>query len=161
MRTSSDCLNVFPASKSLLLSLLLLLPLWGCSQNPPTASNSSSQSLGQEQTAQGDQGKSIRAMKHAMGTTTIEGSPKRVVVLTNEATDNVLALGVKPVGAVQSWMVNPYYDYIAADMRGVPVVGQELEPSLEKIATLQPDLIVGSKVRHQQVYAQLSAIAAH
>lgn len=100
-------------------------------------------------------------MKHAMGTTTIEGSPKRVVVLTNEATDNVLALGVKPVGAVQSWMVNPYYDYIAADMRGVPVVGQELEPSLEKIATLQPDLIVGSKVRHQQVYAQLSAIAAH
>ena len=44
-----------------------------------------------------------REIKHAMGTTKVPKTPNRVVVLTNEATDNVLGLGVKPVGAVQSW----------------------------------------------------------
>ena len=43
-----------------------------------------------------------------MGTATIDGTPKKVVVLTNEATEAVLALGVKPVGAVQSWLGDPW-----------------------------------------------------
>lgn len=94
-----------------------------------------------------------------MGTTAIRKTPERVVVLTNESTDHVLALGLEPVGAVQSWLGDPYYDYIAEAMQGVPVVGEELQPSLEKIAALNPDLILGSKVRHAQIYSQLSAIA--
>lgn len=96
---------------------------------------------------------------HAMGKTRIYPDPKRVVVLTNESTDHLLALGIKPVGAVKSWLGDPYYDYIAEDMQGVTVVGGELQPSLEKIAALKPDLILGSKVRHAQIYGQLSQIA--
>lgn len=94
-----------------------------------------------------------------MGTTTIQKTPQRVVGLTNESTDHVLALGLEPVGAVKSWLGDPYYGYIADDMQGVPVVGEELQPSLEKIAALKPDLIIGSKVRHAQIYGQLSEIA--
>ena len=100
-----------------------------------------------------------RQIKHAMGTTKVKESPQRIVVLTNEATDHLLALGIKPVGAVQSWWGDPYFEYLQRDLQNVPVVGDELQPSLEKIAALKPDLIIGSKVRHQNIYPQLSQIA--
>ncbi|WP_339318353.1 iron-siderophore ABC transporter substrate-binding protein [Paenibacillus sp. FSL R10-2734] len=96
---------------------------------------------------------------HAMGETTITGTPKRVVVLTNEGTEALLALGVKPVGAVKSWTGDPWYEHIAADMEGVTVVGEESQPNLELIASLKPDLIIGNKLRQEKVYDQLKAIA--
>ncbi|WP_284036268.1 iron-siderophore ABC transporter substrate-binding protein [Neobacillus sp. 114] len=96
---------------------------------------------------------------HAMGSTTIKGTPKRVVVLTNEGTEALLALGIKPAGAVQSWLGDPWYDHIKKDMNGVEVVGTESEVNVEKIAALKPDLIIGNKLRQEAVYNQLSAIA--
>ncbi|KTD84074.1 ABC transporter substrate-binding protein [Paenibacillus etheri] len=96
---------------------------------------------------------------HSMGETTITGTPKRVVVLTNEGTEALLALGVKPVGAVKSWTGDPWYEHIAADMEGVTVVGEESQPNLELIASLKPDLIIGNKLRQEKVYDQLKAIA--
>ncbi|PLR85260.1 ABC transporter substrate-binding protein [Bacillus sp. V33-4] len=98
-------------------------------------------------------------VEHAMGNTTIEKTPKRVIILTNEGTEALLALGVKPVGAVQSWLGDPWYDHIKKDMDGVEVVGVEHEVNLEKIAALKPDLIIGNKLRQEAVYSQLNAIA--
>lgn len=98
-------------------------------------------------------------VEHAMGSTTIKSTPKKVVVLTNEGTEALLALEVKPVGAVQSWLGDPWYDHIKDDMEGVEVVGVESEVNVEKIATLKPDLIIGNKLRQEKVYNQLSAIA--
>lgn len=98
-------------------------------------------------------------IEHAMGSTTIKGTPKKVVILTNEGTEALLALGLKPVGAVQSWLGDPWYEHISKDMDGVEVVGTESEVNVEKIATLKPDLIIGNKLRHEKVYNQLSAIA--
>ncbi|WP_026567844.1 ABC transporter substrate-binding protein [Bacillus sp. UNC41MFS5] len=98
-------------------------------------------------------------VEHAMGSTTIKGTPKKVVILTNEGTEALLALGVKPVGAVQSWLGDPWYDHIKNEMDGVEVVGVEGEVNVEKIASLKPDLIIGNKLRQEQVYDQLSAIA--
>ncbi|MET1194090.1 ABC transporter substrate-binding protein, partial [Bacillus licheniformis] len=98
-------------------------------------------------------------VKHAMDKTEIKGTPKRVVVLTNEGTEALLAMGVKPVGAVQSWLGNPWYDHIKGQMKGVKSVGTESEPSLEAIAALKPDLIIGNKMRQEKVYDQLSQIA--
>ena len=98
-------------------------------------------------------------VKHAMGETPIKAAPQRVVVLTNEGTEAVLALGIKPVGAVKSWIGDPYYDHIKAEMEGVTVVGDEHQPNLEAIAALKPDLILGNKMRQEKVYQQLSAIA--
>ncbi|MBE9075869.1 iron-siderophore ABC transporter substrate-binding protein [Romeria aff. gracilis LEGE 07310] len=109
--------------------------------------------------AQVEPGPTVHKIDHAMGVTAIEGTPQRVVVLTNEATDHLLALGLQPVGAVESWLGDPYYAYIQGEMRDVAVVGAELQPNLERIAALKPDLILGSKVRHAQIYGQLSAIA--
>ena len=100
-----------------------------------------------------------RTIEHALGKTEVPQDPERVVTLTNESTDHVLALGIKPVGAVQSWLGDPYYDYIADELQGVPTVGEELQPNLEKIVELNPDLILANKTRHEKIYSQLSAIA--
>ncbi|PKG25309.1 ABC transporter substrate-binding protein [Niallia nealsonii] len=98
-------------------------------------------------------------IEHAMGTTEIKGTPKRVVILTNEGTEALLALGITPVGAVQSWLGNPWYDHIKDDMKDVEVVGTESEVNLEKIAALKPDLIIGNKIRQEKIYDKLSQIA--
>lgn len=101
----------------------------------------------------------VRVIEHAMGKTEIKGTPQKVVILTNEGTEALLALGVKPVGAVQSHLGNPWYEHIKEDMQGVEVLGLESQVNLEKIAALQPDLILGNKMRQEKVYQQLSAIA--
>lgn len=98
-------------------------------------------------------------IEHAMGKTTIPATPKKVVILTNEGTEALLALGVKPVGAVQSWTGSPWYDHIKADMEGVQALGKEDQPNVEAIAALKPDLILGNKMRQEKIYEQLSAIA--
>lgn len=147
-------------SSKLLLGLVLLdcLALWGC--------NISGEKVARKEVDEHFQNdplsktaKSSGTIRHAMGTTEINGSPGRVITLTNEATDIVLALEVKPVGSIKSWNGDPYYDYIEDKLTGVPVIGDQYQPNLEKIATLKPDLILGSKVRHEQVYSQLSTIA--
>lgn len=101
----------------------------------------------------------VRKITHAMGETEIKGTPTRIVVLTNEGTEALLGLGVKPVGAVKSWTGDPWYDHIKADMEGVTVVGDESQPNMELIASLKPDLIIGNKLRQEKVYDQLNAIA--
>ncbi|HJV31192.1 MAG TPA: iron-siderophore ABC transporter substrate-binding protein [Bacillales bacterium] len=99
------------------------------------------------------------SVEHAMGTTTIKGTPKKVVILTNEGTEALLAMGITPVGAVQSWTGNPWYDHIKDKMKDVKVVGTESEVNVEAIAALKPDLIIGNKMRQEKIYDQLKAIA--
>lgn len=100
-----------------------------------------------------------REIPHAMGTTDVPDDPQRIVVLTGDATEAALALGVTPVGAVRSWYGDPWYPHLEGRMDGVAELGTELAVNLELIAELKPDLIIGSKKRHEEVYPQLSAIA--
>jgi iron complex transport system substrate-binding protein len=102
---------------------------------------------------------SAAEIAHAMGVTEVPDNPQRIVILTNEGTEALLAVGVTPVGAVRSWLGDPWYDHIADQMADVTVVGEESAVNLEIIAALQPDLIIGNKTRQEKVYAQLSAIA--
>ncbi|PAE25648.1 iron-siderophore ABC transporter substrate-binding protein [Bacillus sp. 7894-2] len=98
-------------------------------------------------------------VEHAMGTTKLDKAPEKVVILTNEGTEALLSMGVTPVGAVQSWTGDPWYDHIADDMKDVQVVGTESEVNVEAIAALQPDLIIGNKMRQEKIYDQLNDIA--
>lgn len=100
-----------------------------------------------------------REITHAMGVTDVPDHPQRIVVLTNEGTEALLAVGITPVGAVRSWLGSPWYEHIAAQMGDVAVVGEESAVDLEAIAALQPDLIIGNKTRQEKIYDQLSAIA--
>jgi iron complex transport system substrate-binding protein len=100
-----------------------------------------------------------RNIKHAMGTTVLKKKPERVVVLFNGMTDNALALGVKPVGSVESWEEKPWYLFLRDKMEGVKNLGEETQPNIEAIVALKPDLIIGAKSRHEKIYPQLSGIA--
>jgi iron complex transport system substrate-binding protein len=102
---------------------------------------------------------SAREVTHSMGVVDVPDAPQRVVVLTNEGTEALLAIGITPVGAVRSWLGDPWYDHIAGQMADVTVLGEESPVDLELLAALEPDLIIGPKVRHEKIYEQLSAIA--
>ncbi|MGE7909758.1 ABC transporter substrate-binding protein [Lysinibacillus xylanilyticus] len=99
------------------------------------------------------------SVEHAMGTTEIKDTPKRVVVLTNEGLEALLSLGIKPVGSVKAFSGDPWYDHLKDKMEGVEVVGVESEINIEKIASLKPDLIIGNKIRQEKDYEKLSKIA--
>jgi iron complex transport system substrate-binding protein len=96
---------------------------------------------------------------HAMGSTEVPKKVLRVVTLFQGATDSVVALGVTPVGVVDSWAQQPTYEYLRDALKGVAHVGLETQPNLEAIVALKPDLIIGTKSRHEKIYRQLSQIA--
>lgn len=100
-----------------------------------------------------------RDVTHVMGVTSVPDQPLRVVALTNEATEDLLALGIVPVGAVRSANADPWFDHVAEPLKDTVLVGEELAPDLEVILSLEPDLILGNKKRHEQIYEPLSAIA--
>ncbi|MFE7063231.1 ABC transporter substrate-binding protein [Sutcliffiella sp. NPDC057660] len=138
-----------------LLSIVTSLLLAAC------GNNSGNNNAGKDNEGNGDAPKEETSytVEHAMGTAEIKGTPEKVVILTNEGTEALLAMGVKPVGAVQSWLGDTWYDHIKSDMEGVEVVGTESAVNLEAIAALKPDLIIGNKLRQEDVYEQLNAIA--
>ncbi|THF75766.1 AraC family transcriptional regulator [Cohnella fermenti] len=151
---------------AMLLCILVLASACGAGGNansnassaPETAAATASQASASASPA-GASAEATRVVKHAMGETELTGVPQRVVILTNEGTEALLALGVKPIGAVSSWVGDPWYDFIKDDMQDVTVVGDELQPNLELIAGLKPDLIVGNKARQEKIYEQLKEIA--
>lgn len=100
-----------------------------------------------------------REVAHAMGVTETPDNPQRVVILTNEGTEALVHLGVIPVGAAQSWDGDPWYEHLAEPLAGTVSLGTETGINLEQIASLEPDLIIGTKVRQEKIYGQLSAIA--
>lgn len=99
-----------------------------------------------------------RTVEHAMGETKVEGTPKRVVVLDTGELDSAMSLGVTPVGAVEAVEGLGLPSYLEGTGE-IENVGTIEEPNLEKIATLRPDLILSSKLRHEKIYDQLSQIA--
>lgn len=100
-----------------------------------------------------------RTVKQAMGTTEIKAKPQRVVVLDTGELDSVLALGVTPVGMVTTEGASPVPTYLADRVQDVATVGTIQNLNLEAIAKLKPDLILGSKLRAEKLYPQLSQIA--
>ncbi|WP_102264247.1 ABC transporter substrate-binding protein [Mesobacillus jeotgali] len=141
------------ASKLLLtlITIFTVLILAACGGNEDKEKETAEQPKEKEETSY--------TVDHAMGSTTLEKTPEKVVILTNEGTEALLALGVTPVGAVQSWTGDPWYDHIADEMKDVEVVGVESQVNVEAIAKLQPDLIIGNKMRQEDIYEQLKAIA--
>jgi iron complex transport system substrate-binding protein len=100
-----------------------------------------------------------RTVKHALGETVIEKKPERVVVLDGGELDDVLSLGLTPVGLASPEGAAEQPSYLADRLAGVADVGTINNLDLEAIGALRPDLIVGSKLRADKMYPQLSAIA--
>ncbi|WP_423841393.1 ABC transporter substrate-binding protein [Vreelandella glaciei] len=82
-----------------------------------------------------------------------------IVTLYQGATDSAVALGLTPIGVVDSWLEKPMYRYLRDALDSVEHVGLETQPNLEKIAWLNPDLVIASDFRHAQIAPLLNAIA--
>lgn len=121
-----------------LLALLLAVVLAGCGGST-------------QQPAEGDapaagQGAFPVTVEHKYGSTVIESEPKRVVTLGMSDQDPVLALGVKPVGVVDWFKERPFgkWPWTKERWGGNPpqIVGERDDYNIEKIAALNPDLII-------------------
>lgn len=100
-----------------------------------------------------------RTVTHARGKTELKARPKRVVVLDVGELDNVVSLGVKPVGYAPTEGDDGIPGYLKKEAGAPKDVGTINALNLEAIAGLEPDLILGSELRAAKLYPQLSKIA--
>lgn len=107
-------------------------------------------------------------VQHAAGTTTLTKRPVRVAVLGPYALDLVLSIGAQPAGYAEVGQYN--LGVPGAPSRAIPYLGDRVrtrpvnlgtreQPSLEALAVLKPDLIVGQDDLHAELYPQLARIA--
>lgn len=101
----------------------------------------------------------FRLVEHVMGQTCIPENPQRVVALEWTYVEDVLALGVQPVGVADIDGYNNWVKIPLALDETVQDVGTRNEPNLELIAELNPDLIIGVYFRVAENYDELNAIA--
>ncbi|MFI6943042.1 ABC transporter substrate-binding protein [Streptomyces sp. NPDC050418] len=100
-----------------------------------------------------------RTLTHALGKTELKAQPKRVVVLDVGELDNVVSLGIKPVGYAPTEGDDGIPEYLSKAAGSPKNVGTINSLNLEAIAGLKPDLILGSQLRAEKLYPQLSKIA--
>lgn len=85
---------------------------------------------------------------------------KRIVVLEFSLLDDLLQLGVKPIGLASSRVdegTNP--PFLMPEINDIIDVGTRQQPNLEKIMSLKPDLIVADTTLQAEIYPLLKQIA--
>ncbi|MFI1577391.1 ABC transporter substrate-binding protein [Embleya sp. NPDC020630] len=138
------------------------LLLTGCGSDSGSESDAKSDSksaASQGGSGGGDAAGGTRTVKDATGTTVqVPANPKRVVVLTQEDLDAVLALGVKPVGITNGQGLDKPPAYLADKVKGIEVVGNLLQPVMDKVIAARPDLILAGDMQDTQMLGQLRKI---
>ncbi|WP_199249184.1 ABC transporter substrate-binding protein [[Phormidium] sp. ETS-05] len=89
----------------------------------------------------------------------LPANPTRIVALEWVYVEDLLALGIQPVGMADIGGFQQYVKIAPQLGENVVDVGTRQEPSLEAIAKLEPDLIIGIKMRHESIYNALASIA--
>lgn len=88
------------------------------------------------------------------GTVTLDAPATRVVSLEWGLTENLLSLGVQPVGQADTKGYNTWDTVVPLDPSTADV-GTRGEPSLDAIAALDPDLVVTTTDLPEEVIAQI------
>ena len=96
---------------------------------------------------------------HALGHACVTENPQRVVALEWTYVEDLLALGVQPVGIADIEGYHAWVNIPVSLDESVADVGTRNEPNLERIAELNPDLIIGVNFRLTGNYDDLTAIA--
>ncbi|WP_342417257.1 ABC transporter substrate-binding protein [Paenibacillus sp. FSL R10-2782] len=138
----------------LLLIMVFAIVLAGCgsvgdSSKPETSS-------GSEQTT-----KAVRSVtvKDDHGEVKLDKPAERVVVLEWAFTEDLIALGVQPVGNADNENYRLWITPEAKLADSVTDIGTRGEPNLEAIAALKPDLIISNTGNNAAIYEQLKGIA--
>lgn len=99
----------------------------------------------------------VRQVKHAFGETEIPANPTRIVVFGYIVLEALVAYGLQPVGVPND--IAESLPHLALDGETIAKIGPPGRPNLEKIAVLQPDLILASKYVVRDAYPLLAQIA--
>jgi iron complex transport system substrate-binding protein len=78
-----------------------------------------------------------RRVTHAGGETDVPVNPQRIVAVDYNTVEELLVLGITPAGVLYT---TP--SFLRDATAGVPVIGNDGTPNLERIASLAPDLII-------------------
>ena len=93
---------------------------------------------------------------HKLGTTVIEQRPRRVAVLDMNEVDFLDQLGVPVAGMVKDYV--PHFLTRYKEDQGIRDLGAIVQPNLEHIHALQPDLVLMTSIQANH-YQELSQIA--
>lgn len=132
-----------------LIALALALALAGCASDSDADPGGSGSS---------DSASETITVEHAQGSTELQTNPEKIVVLDLAVLDNVDTLGAGDsiVGLTKSGVPESLSTY--ADNEDIADVGTMQEPDMEKIAEIDPDVIlIGG--RSAAKYAELAEIA--
>ncbi|MBE7384642.1 MAG: ABC transporter substrate-binding protein [Leptolyngbya sp. SIO1E4] len=100
----------------------------------------------------------VKGVKHAFGETEVPANPTQIIVWGYAIIDAVIAHEAQPIG-VPNGAVDRM-SYFSLDKEAVAEIGDPGQPNLEKIAALQPDLILTRKNRvRDAAYPLLAQIA--
>jgi iron complex transport system substrate-binding protein len=107
-------------------------------------------------------------VEHQQGTTKVCGQPQRIAVLSPHTLDVVLALGAQPAAYAESVALNierfdnpaEQIPHLGDRISTQPLnLGDRKNPSLERLALLKPDLIIGEDWLAGDLYSHLASIA--
>lgn len=141
---------MFMKASYLGLSVLLICALAGCSQ--PTASSLSTTTGSAVAEATGA---SVTVTDFAGRTVSLPHTPQRIVALSNGEVNIVYALGGTVVGRPTSSSGAPVKE--AAD---VQTIGSTHEIDLEKVALLQPDVVLGNHPMNEKDIPSVEGIGS-
>ncbi|MGW8442326.1 ABC transporter substrate-binding protein [Paenibacillus sp. S33] len=140
----------------ILLLMVFTLTLAGCGADDKASDKDQAPTSGSKPT---DTATGPVTVKHNRGAITLNKPAQRVVVLEWTFTEDLIALGVQPVGNADNANYKVYVTPEAALDSSVIDVGTRNEPNLEAIAALKPDLIISNVDGNEAIYDQLKAIA--
>jgi ferric hydroxamate transport system substrate-binding protein len=142
-----------------LTTLLVVLGLLAACATPTVPATSAPEPTTAPEATEAPAEPTTRIVKHIMGETEIIGTPTRVVVLEWTYVEDVLALGIQPVGVAD---IEGFHTWVKIPLELSPEVvdvGFRGEPNLETLVALQPDLIIDTSFGGQEYYDSLNAIA--
>lgn len=134
--------------KVISIMMIILLFVVGCGQQKETKKETKTEGKTEAIT-----------IKHAMGETKLDKPAKKVVVLEWVYAEDVLALGVQPVGMADIKNYNKWVNTPSKPGKDVVDVGTRQEPNLQEISRLKPDLIITASFRSKAIKDQLEQIA--
>ncbi|MFE4714237.1 ABC transporter substrate-binding protein [Paenibacillus sp. NPDC056722] len=145
---------------SVVMLIVVILVAAGCGSNNTTnpATNSEPKSNAAAENTGSDTASGPIVLKDSKGEVKLDKPAQKVVVLEWTFTEDVIALGVQPVGNADNENYKLYVTSEAPLDASVTDVGTRDEPNLETIAALKPDLIIAN-ASNEAIYDQLKSIA--
>jgi iron complex transport system substrate-binding protein len=147
------------------LSLLSAFVIIGCNN---TSNNQVSKNKVKASSSQSNSTANCQKIKHDFGEAKVCSQPQKVVALSPHTLDLLLSLEVQPAGYAS--VINLYrkdrynnpaqqIPYLGSQVTSKPInLGTRNQPSLERLTSLKPDLIIGGEAS-KSFYSVLSKIA--